>query len=145
MESNEKKFIANDLSIEELKKNLYEGNEILFENLKSRFTQELLASMVFFIFNEVCKNKDEHANDSNFLDQKSSPTAKMFFSAWLNHTKKQSKKEMLEINNQLKTEKMNFLSAISNFSLPSTEDYQHVYDTAISDIQNLFEKNTSHK
>ena len=79
MESNEKKFIANDLSIEELKKNLYEGNEILFENLKSRFTQELLASMVFFIFNEVCKSKDEYADDSSFLDQKGSPTAKMFF------------------------------------------------------------------
>ena len=145
MEPNEKNFIANDLSIEELKQNLYESNELLFENLKSRFTQELLASMVFFIFNEVCKNKDEDANEDNFLDQKNNSTAKIFFSAWLNHTKKQSKKEMLEINNQLKTEKMNFLSAISNFSLPSTEDYQYIYDMAINDIQNLFEKNTPYK
>ena len=52
---------------------------------------------------------------------------------------------MLEINDQLKTEKMNFLSAISNFSLPSTEDYQYIYDIAINDIKNLFEKNTSYK
>lgn len=145
MESNKKKFIANDLSIDELRQNLYESNELLFENLKSRFTQELLASMVFFIFNEVCKNKDEDADDNNLLDRKDNSTAKIFFSAWLNHTKKQSKKEMLEINDQLKTEKMNFLSAISNFSLPSTEDYQYIYDIAINDIKNLFEKNTSYK
>jgi hypothetical protein len=145
MEPNEKNFIANDLSIEQLKQNLYESNELLFENLKSRFTQELLASMIFFVFNETCRNKDEHIADGNLLNHNDSSTAKIFFSAWLNHTKKQSKKEILEINNQLKTEKMNFLSAISNFSLPSTEDYQHIYDMAISDIQNLFEKNTSYK
>jgi len=145
MESNEKNFIANDLSIEQLKQNLYESNELLFENLKSRFTQELLASMIFFVFNETCKNKDKYIADGSLLNQNNNSTAKIFFSAWLNHIKKQSKKEILEINNQLKTEKMNFLSAISNFSLPSTEDYQHIYDTAISDIQNLFEKNTSYK
>jgi hypothetical protein len=145
MESNEKNFITSDLSIEELRKSLEESNEILLENLKSRFTQELLASMVFFVFNETCKNKDEDTADNSLLNQNKNSTAKIFFSAWLNHTKKQSKKEMLEINNQLKTEKMNFLSAISNFSLPSTEDYQYIYDMAISDIQNLFEKNTSYK
>jgi hypothetical protein len=145
MESNEKNFIANDLSIEQLKQNLYESNELLFENLKSRFTQELLASMIFFVFNETCRNKDEHMSDGSLLNHNDNSTAKIFFSTWLNHTKKQSKKEILEINNQLKTEKMNFLSAISNFSLPSTEDYQHIYDMAISDIQNLFEKNTSYK
>jgi len=134
-------FRANDLSIEDLKQNLQDSNRILFDDLKNRFTQDLLASMIFFVFNEACRNRDQ--NLSEFDDGGSTPFAKTFFSTWHKHAKKQSKKEILEINNQLKNEKMNFLSAISNFSLPSTEDYQSIYDKALLDIQKLFEKNTT--
>jgi hypothetical protein len=134
-------FSANDLSIEDLKQNLKDSNLDLFYNLKNRFTQDLLANMIFFVFNEVCKNRDQ--NSSEFSDKNNEPFAKAFFSTWHNHTKKQSKKELLEINNQLKSEKMNFLSAISNFSLPTTEDYQLIYNKALSDIQKTFEKNTT--
>ena len=135
-------FTPNDLSIENLKKSLIQNNELLLENLKGRFTQELLASMVFFVFNEICKNKDEYLNRGDAQEEKKT-TAQIFFSTWHKHTKKQSKKELLDINEQLKDEKMYFLSAISNFSLPSTEDYQRIYDTALNDIQSTFEKNTS--
>ena len=134
-------FRANDLSIEDLKQNLQDSNRILFDDLKNRFTQDLLASMIFFVFNEACRNRDQ--NLSEFDDGGNTPFAKTFFSTWHKHAKKQSKKEILEINNQLKNEKMNFLSAISNFSLPSTEDYQSIYDKALLDIQKLFEKNTT--
>lgn len=133
-------FRANDLSIEDLKQNLQDSNRILFDDLKNRFTQDLLASMIFFVFNEACRNRDQ--NLSEFDDGSNTPFAKTFFSTWCKHAKKQSKKEILEINTQLKNEKMNFLSAISNFSLPSTEDYQSIYDKALLDIQKLFEKNT---
>lgn len=136
-------FRANDLSIEDLKQNLQDSNRILFDDLKNRFTQDLLASMIFFIFNEVCRNRDQ--NLSEFNDESDTSFAKTFFSTWYKHAKKQSKKEILEINNQLKNEKMNFLNAISNFSLPSTEDYQSIYDKALLDIQKIFEKNTTMK
>ena len=56
--------------------------------------------------------------------------------------RKQSKKEMLEVNKKLKDEKMNYLSAIANFSLPTTEDYQSIYDKALVDTKEFFEKNT---
>jgi hypothetical protein len=95
------------------------------------------------VFNEICKEKDEINSDSN--ENTAKPFAKNFFSIWQSHVKKQSKKEILEINNQLKSKKMNFLGAISNFSLPSTEDYQLIYNKAFSDIQKTFEKNTTIK
>jgi hypothetical protein len=56
--------------------------------------------------------------------------------------RKQSKKEMLEVNKKLKDEKMHYLSAISNFSLPTTEDYQSIYDKALIDTKEFFQKNT---
>lgn len=136
-------FSANDLSVEDLKQNLNETNLALFENLKNRFTQDLLANMVFFVFNEICKERDQ--DGSEFSASKNQPLAKIFFSTWYKHTQRQSKKEILEINNQLKIDKMNFLSAISNFSLPSTEDYQLIYNKALFEIQKTFEKNTSLK
>jgi hypothetical protein len=37
-----------DLSIEDLKKNLNQTNQDLFLALKERFTQNLLTSMIFF-------------------------------------------------------------------------------------------------
>jgi hypothetical protein len=130
-----------DIPIETLRKSLIENNEILLENLKSRFTQNLLSSMVFFIFNEICNNKNQQIDGS--IDSGSNKVAEIFFSTWLNYTKKQAKKEILEINNQLKNKKINFLNAISNFSLPSTEDYQSLYDKAMHEVKIIFEKNTT--
>lgn len=124
-----------DISIDDLKKNLNKTNEDLLVTLKERFTQNLLTSMIFFIFNEICTKGfgEFHEKDS---------TANKFFSYWLENMRKQSKKEMLEVNKKLKDEKMNYLSAISNFSLPTTEDYQHIYDKALLDTKKMFEKNT---
>ena len=131
-------FISNSFSIDDLKKTLNETNQIFFESLKNRFTQDLLASMVFFIFNEFCREKND-----NFESSKRNEIAARFFSAWSLSTKKTVKKEILEINQRLKDDqKMNFLEAISDFSLPSTEDYQLIYDKAISEVQKIFEKNT---
>ena len=130
---------ANDFSIEGLKKNLIQTNEALLENLKNRYMQELLGSMIFFVFNEVCQNKND--NPTSTVDKKN-PTADMFLSFWSKSVRKKAKKEMLDINNKLKDSKMNFLGAISNFSLPSTEDYQLIYNQAISEIEKIFQKNT---
>ena len=130
---------ANDFSIEGLKKNLIQTNEALLENLKNRYMQELLGSMIFFVFNEVCQNKND--NPTSEVDKKNQ-TADMFLSFWSKSVRKKAKKEMLDINNKLKDSKMNFLGAISNFSLPSTEDYQLIYNQAISEIEKIFQKNT---
>lgn len=129
-------FFAGDFSIDDLKKNLAETNETLLETLKARYVQDLFGSMVFFIFNEICRQRSDEFGQSN-------PVSKKFFEAWKDHTKKRAKKEILEINKKLKTDpQMHFLGAISNFSLPSTEDYQRIYDKALAEVQNIFEKNT---
>jgi hypothetical protein len=129
-------FFSGDFSIEDLKNNLAETNASLLETLKGRYMQDLFGSMVFFIFNEVCKQRSDEFNHKN-------PFSKQFFEAWKDHTKKRAKREILEINKKLKMDpQMNFLGAISNFSLPSTEDYQSIYDKALSEVQNIFEKNT---
>jgi hypothetical protein len=135
--NNSNDYSANDLTISDLKRNLDETNAALLDNLKNRFTQDLLANMVFTVFNEMCRH-----NSDISLDKGKNTIAKSFFSSWRNKINKQSKKEILAINNQLKNKKINFLSAISNFSLPSTEDYQSIYNRAISDIEQIFEKNT---
>jgi hypothetical protein len=129
---------SNDFSVEDLKRNLNETNLVLLETLKGRYMQELIGSMVFFIFNEICQNKVQNEDTIN----KDNTVAKIFFSSWLDNAKKRSKKEILEINNKLKDNKMNFLGAISNYSLPSTEDYQEIYNKALSEVQKVFQKNT---
>jgi hypothetical protein len=129
---------SNDFSVEDLKRNLDETNLALLETLKNRYMQELIGSMVFFIFNEICQNK----NPESDTQTKENSIAKMFFSSWLNSVKKRAKKEILEINNKLKDNKMNFLGAISNYSLPSTEDYQDIYNKALLEVQKVFQKNT---
>jgi len=129
---------SNDFSVEDLKRNLNETNLVLLETLKGRYMQELIGSMVFFIFNEICQNKAQNEDTIN----KDNTVAKIFFSSWLDNAKKRSKKEILEINNKLKDNKMNFLGAISNYSLPSTEDYQEIYNKALSEVQKVFQKNT---
>jgi len=138
-ESADQNLSANDFSIEGLKKNLIQTNEALLENLKNRYMQELLGSMIFFVFNEICQSKNNYSE--NTLDKKN-PTADMFLSFWSKEVRKKAKKEMLDINDKLKHSKMNFLGAISNFSLPSTEDYQLIYNQAISEIEKVFQKNT---
>jgi len=132
-------FSANDFSIERLKENLVETNQILLENLKKRYTEELLGSMIFFAFNEICQMKNKDFDNSEY---KNNTIAENFITFWSKSVKKQAKKEMLDINNKLKDNKMNFLGAISNFSLPSTEDYQLIYNQAISEIEKVFQKNT---
>ena len=129
---------SNDFSVEDLKRNLNETNLVLLETLKGRYMQELIGSMVFFIFNEICQNKTLNEDIIN----KDNTVAKIFFSSWLDNAKKKSKKEILEINNKLKDNKMNFLGAISNYSLPSTEDYQEIYNKALLEVQKIFQKNT---
>lgn len=128
-----------DFSIERLKENLVETNHILLENLKKRYMEELLGSMIFFVFNEICQMKNNQFDNE---EHKSNKIAENFISIWSKSVKKQSKKEMLDINDKLKYPKMNFLGAISNFSLPSTEDYQLIYNQAITEIEKIFLNNT---
>jgi hypothetical protein len=132
-------FPSNDFSIDELKKNLEETNHQLLENLKNRYTQELLGSMIFFVFNEICQTKENNPEDTN---GENNPAAKAFLSFWSKQVRKKAKKEILSINDKLKDSKMNFLGAISNFSLPSTEDYQLIYNKAISEVEKIFQQNT---
>ena len=133
-------FSISDLSVEDLKKNLEANNKQLLQSLKERFTQNLLNSMVFFTFNQFCKEREKSNNE--FSNQADKSTSDIFFSHWFSSMQKQSKKEMLDVNRKLKDEKLNYLSAISDFSLPSTEDYQLIYNEALQDIKIFFEKNT---
>ena len=57
MEHDEFNHYIQDLSIEDLKKNLHQTNEHLLEALRERFTQNLLTSMIFFIFNHICASE----------------------------------------------------------------------------------------
>jgi hypothetical protein len=139
-EFNEENIQSNDFSVEDLKRNLDESNLSLLESLKHRYIQELIGSMVFFMFNEICQSK---AADNDVIDKNEKTIADIFFSSWLKETKKSAKKEILEINNKLKNNNMNFLSAISNYSLPSTEDYQSIYNKALLETQKVFQKNTN--
>ena len=135
MNEDDQNTYIQDLSIEDLKKNLDRTNEELLVSLRERFSQNLLTSMIFFMFNQICQkySNGPHSQDS---------ASDKFFSYWLENMRKQSKKEMLEVNKKLKDEKINYLSAISNFSLPTTEDYQAIYDKALLDTKQMFEKNT---
>lgn len=123
-----------DLSIEDLKKNLDQTNQDLFLALRERFTQNLLTSMIFFLFNQICGSSSDGFAKEDLLGNK-------FFLHWFESMRKQSKKEMLEVNKKLKDEKMHYLCAISNFSLPTTEDYQSIYDKALIDTKEFFQKN----
>jgi len=133
-------FNIQDLSIEDLKKNLNETNKELLDSLKIRFTQNLLNSMVFFVFNHICETRQAKDGDGIDLNEKS--ISGMFFSHWFKTMEKQLKKEMLTLNDKLKNERLNYLNAISSFSLPSTEDYQLLYNKALIDTKKFFEDNT---
>ena len=133
-------FNMQDLSIEDLKKNLNETNKELLDSLKIRFTQNLLNSMIFFIFNQICETKQTKDRDVADVNEKS--MSNIFFSHWFKSMEKQLKKEMLTLNGKLKNERLNYLNAISSFSLPSTEDYQLLYNKALTDTKKFFEDNT---
>jgi aspartyl/asparaginyl beta-hydroxylase (cupin superfamily) len=139
---NQEEFPFADFSIKELKEDLDETNLSLLEDIRNRYMQSLLASMVFFIFNQLCKMMKDQ--DLEFAKEQTNDSLQdVFFKEWERQTKKIAKKELLQINEKLQSDiKMNFLSAISNFSLPSTEDYQSLYNKALLDVQRMFEKNT---
>lgn len=135
MNENDPNSYIQDLSINDLKNNLVKTNEELLKSLKERFTQNLLTSMIFFMFNHFCKNSPNFDTEGESISNK-------FFSYWFKNMRKQLRKEMLEVNKKLKDEKMNYLSAIANYTLPTTEDYQTIYDTALLYTKEMFEKNT---
>jgi site-specific DNA-adenine methylase len=127
--------LIEDLSTEDLKKNLNQTNKELLNTLRERFTQNLLTSMIFFMFNSICKSEYEGFSNKESVNNQ-------FFSYWFENIRKESKKEILEVNKKLKDEKMQYLSEISNFSLPTTEDYQSIYNKALLETKEFFQKNT---
>jgi hypothetical protein len=130
-----------DLRIKDVKESVEESNKELAESLTNRFSQDLIASMVFFVFNAVCHNIDI-SNNYDVIDEEER-CADKFFKEWSKAAKKQIKKELFEINKNLKTGTMAYLGAISSFSLPSTEDYQNIYNKALRNTEHLFRQNTS--
>jgi hypothetical protein len=130
-----------DLNIKDVKSSVEEANESLAYELTNRFSQDLINSMIFFVFNSVCSNIDQY-NNSDVLDSDEEKCAKKFFKEWSKAAKKQIKREVFEINKKLSQGKMSYLGAISSFSLPSTEDYQKIYNTALKNVGEMFNKNT---
>ena len=139
MNSNKNTLPKLDVSLEELVKSSSDNNSNLVESLKSRFSNDLILNMIFFLFNTWA----HHQKESGFgdtLDRKTE--SEKFFDFWYKETKKQVKKELLEINNKMKTGQLEYLGAISKYSLPSTEDYQCIYNEALKETREMFERNT---
>jgi hypothetical protein len=124
-----------NFSIHELREDLSEQVEALRESLVERYVRDLIITMVFTMFADFFA-RQRGENGKNLKEE--------FISEWRKNIKKQSKKELLSINSKLKSNKMNFLGAISDFTLPSTEDYQKMYDSAISEVESFFKKNTDY-
>lgn len=132
-----------DLNIKDVKSSVEENNETLVVNLTNRFSQDLIASMMFFVFNAVCQHIDSNS-DSDILNEKNNNSANRFFKEWSKAAKKQIKKEIYEINKKLNKGSLSYLGAISSFSLPSTEDYQNIYNKALKNVGELFQNNTNY-
>lgn len=127
--------ILEDVNVNNLVENIKISNEAILEQLKARFSQDLIANMVFFMFNAFCAEK-----------QSATPTESMedyFLRNWKKNINKQIRSEMLEINKKFKDEKMNYLGAISNYSMPSTEDYQEIYNKAIKFVSDVYINNVN--
>jgi hypothetical protein len=127
-----------DISIKELANSIKNNNEQVLENLRLRFQNELMFNIIFFLFNNWANSQRSEFDSSLEEDD----PAQRFFNAWYHETKKRVKKEMLEVNKNLTSNTFEYLNAISSNSLPSTEDYQLIYNTALSDIKKMFSKNT---
>jgi hypothetical protein len=129
-----------DPTIKEIKKEIEFSNENLLEELTKRFLIDIQANMLFFVFNFVCSQIDFNSDDSDTKSDKKH--SQKFFDTWLTETKKRIKNEMSDINKKLNDKDMSYLGAISSFSLPSTEDYQKVYNDAFKNVKTLFDKAT---
>ena len=123
---------AASFSISGLKETLEIQVDQLAEALSERYIRDLTMSMIFYMFSNMSRQIKEISWEN---------VKEKFISQWKKNIKKQARKELLSINDKLKSEKMNFLGAISDFSIPSTEDYQKIYDYAINETCDLFNKN----
>lgn len=146
MEAPENKKNNYETSIAEIKDDLEKSNEELLYSLEERFLEDLMLNMVFYLFQSVSVSQSqmpesEFGGEENNRNKVENTAAKNFINAWQKKIKKSSKKELLEINENLKSEKLHFLNAISNFSMISTEEYQSIYDEALRSVQKIFEEN----
>ena len=134
-----------ETSTSQLRSDLQLSKEDLLESLQERFFEDLLSNMVFYLFQAVTAQQTIlEKQDKNFSEEvfklEENFAAKRFFSIWQNKIKKQSKKELLEINEKLKSQQMQFINAISNFSITSTEEYQSIYNSALSAVKEIFDE-----
>lgn len=127
--------LLDDVNVNNLVENIKSSNEAVLEQLKLRFSQDLIANMVFFMFNSFCAEKDGDTINESMKD--------FFLKNWKKNINKQIKVEMLEINKKFKDEKMNYLGAISNYSMPSTEDYQEIYNKAVKFVSEVYINNVN--
>ena len=125
--------LLEDINVNNLVENIKNSNEAVLEQLKARFSQDIIANMVFFMFNAFCSERNNGTLDES--------TSEYFLKNWKKNINKQIKVEMLEVNKKFKDEKMNYLSAISNYSMPSTEDYQDLYNKAVKFVSDIYTKN----
>ena len=125
--------LLEDINVNNLVENIKISNNAVLEQLKARFSQDIVSNMVFFMFNAFCSERRNETLDESMSD--------FFLKNWRKNINKQIKVEVLEINKKLKDEKMNYLNAISNYSMPSTEDYQDIYNKAIKFVSDIYTKN----
>lgn len=122
-----------DINVNHLVENIKISNETVLEQLKVRFSQDLIANMVFFMFEAFCSERENSTTEESMKD--------FFIRNWKKNINKQIKVEMLEINKKFKDEKMNYLGAISSYSMPSTEDYQEIYNKAVKFVSDVYINN----
>lgn len=134
-----------ETSTSQLRNDLELSKEDLLENLQERFFEDLVSNMVFYLFQAVTAQqtileKQDKNLTQEFSELEENTAAKKFFSHWQDKIKKQSKKELLEINQKLKSQQMQFINAISNFSITSTEEYQAIYNSALLGVKEIFDE-----
>jgi hypothetical protein len=143
LEAPENKSLNYETSIAQIKDDLKKSNEELLYSLEERFLEDLVTNMVFYLFQSVSMMQSQmpQREQEPEMQKIENSAAKTFIETWKKKIKKSSKKELLEINNSLKSETLHFLNAISDFSIASTEEYQSIYDEALKTVQRIFEEN----
>jgi hypothetical protein len=100
--------------------------------LEERFLKEIMASMVFIMFEDWSEEKSGGRKGVKKKIQDG------FIKNWADFAKEQTSKELKSINDKITSPKIEMLVALTKEEGPSTEDYQLVYNAAIKNAKEFF-------
>jgi len=88
MNNEDGRFSNFDVSLADLIKSSGETNSNVLEGLKARFSNDLILSMLFFLFNTWAANQLENESSDTLNSEQDKDPAKRFFNFWYKATKK---------------------------------------------------------